>query len=195
MPTPTTATEEQHRFARMTAQAVQTHSKAQFTMDTDWMLPYKIDEISILFRYPGAMQRYVDWLKLKGGSHFNAHILDRMARTDLTGNHQAPPSPQHFDVQFEFLRVPGDPDWRIEAMNVRSGKAPLHEALLAKKEMAVAHASFKLDGFPAYRAACLSMGAAGLRQVAAYRNSYGVFSYWSGLSSFYLKPRLNLRDS
>jgi hypothetical protein len=188
--------EEKVLFHAIGARVIQTHSMAQFLFDTEYMLPYVFDEVSILFRYPGTMRRWVDWAKELGADHFNAHVVDRMIRTDLEVR---PPRkfPERFDVQFEFLRLTKASAWRIEAMHRLKGPAPLHEAMLGPRngpDACVFHVSFKLPTAQEYRKACARLAQSAFVQAASYRNSYGFFSYWQGLNNVYVKPRVNTRD-
>jgi hypothetical protein len=107
---------------------------------------------------------------------------------------------QAFDVRFEFLRLPltgsreGFRDWRIEAMCVLDGNAPLHSQHIERfGDPCIVHASFKLDDEGEYAKAKAELSEFGFPFCAEYSNSYGRFSYWNA-GRYYLKPRVNLRD-
>ena len=166
----------------------------------------RIDEISVLFQNESDLDLFKDTVT-RSEWNFIVHSRsekDWMRRLDAgrRGN-----TDEEFDVRFEFFMVgpasvPQDQwNWRIEAMCVVGGEAPLHfNALGMYGSGAIFHASYKLplnDGEPErlmYDRAVDDLGAHGWRCRAAYENSYGRFSYWGdGLP--YLKPRCNLRDS
>lgn len=184
--------DEDQLFGELTTRAVTTLSLMQFAFDTELFLPHRIDEISLLFKHQGQLERYAEWLVAKGGEHFNARVLDRMFRE----KQQAETAEMWFDVQFEFMHLPGHQTWRIEAMTVTDGHAPLHEhALAGSGGPCVFHASFKADGPEAYAVAERQLAKARLRRLYGYRNAYGRFSYWQGLRNVYVKPRINTRDA
>jgi hypothetical protein len=175
-------------FREAVRRCIHTYSTVQFAMDTRLIIPYKIDEISLLFSTEASLDRFIAWAVEGGVDHFNRTVLDTMVREDTPHN-------ENFDVRFEFLRLPGH-DWRIEAMCVLRGKAPLH--VMHSRSLGngcVVHASFKCAGLPEMALACERLRGAGLRRAAAYSNAYGAFSYWAGVGHTYLKPRVNLRDA
>lgn len=113
-----------------------------------------------------------------------------------------------FKVRFEFFRGQLDETehralpWRVEAMTVLDGMAPLH----ADPNGRVVHASYKLGSLRDYTNELGRLEKEfGLKPVAHYRNAYGRFSYWengdfpwggSGSDKgILLKPRVNLRDA
>lgn len=146
---------------------------------------YEMDEVSLLFSNETELARFVLSAKTKGGmEHFNSVPRDTMVRQDGTG--------EQFDVRFEFLRMP-EAAWRIEAMCLLGGTAPLHSQMLRTEgEGCVVHASFKCKDEKDYERVKAELGS-GLLLGAEYRNSYGLFSYWG--YGPYWKPRVNLRDS
>lgn len=164
----------------------------------------RIDEISILFQTEAHLNGFLEYGRCKSYIEHRRSEKDWMKRLDAgrRGN-----TDEEFDVRFEFFQVgpasvpSTDWNWRIEAMCVLEGEAPLHfNALAMYGTGCVFHASYKLplqDGEPEramYERAVDDLGAHGWRMRAAYENSYGRFSYWGdGLP--YLKPRCNLRDS
>jgi hypothetical protein len=149
-----------------------------------------IDETSLLFATEAGMRSFVRWSVGLGMQNFNSQ-RDVMQREWELSN-------QAFSVAFEFLRWPESP-WRIECMVVLDGEAPIHEAALRRLgNGCVVHASFKCVDDEAYVDACAVLSKQ-LREEAAYRNSYGQFSYWTDLNRLtkrlpFFKPRLNLRD-
>jgi hypothetical protein len=159
-------------------------------MTWDLHLRYVIDEIAVVFDTQSGLTEFVNECKAFGMSHFNSVSSDVMRRQD---------GDQEFLVRFEFLRMPGW-DWRIEAMCVLGGSAPLHEVHLARHgTRSIIHASFK--GFAGGDAdeyedmKRLTESELGPFK-AEYRNSYGMFSYFDqGPDLPYLKPRVNLRDA
>lgn len=186
-------------FNDLAMRALSMRSVMQFEFDTELFVPHIIDEISVCFKHAGMMDRFVDWAVNGGAEHFNAHVVDRMWRIAIL-----PPSPQDvdrvevpewFDVQYEFLHLPGHQTWRIEAMQVLSGMAPLHDAAMQGRDAAIVHASFKVPTLEHMHVAEHQLARAGLRSLAGYRNAYGVLSYWKGRHDVYVKPRVNLRDA
>lgn len=157
---------------------------------------YKIDEVSLLFRWPDELDRFVGGAVVAGAEHFNSVESDTMIRRGVS---------EGFIVRFEFLRMP-EASWRIEAMLVIAGQAPLHQERLRRHGTGcVVHASFKCEDTDAYTRARARLArpparlVKPMRELAEYRNSYGVFSYWQteyGIQKEqpYFKPRVNLRD-
>ena len=176
--------------------------RIQAECDTDpTLLKVRIDEIAVVYHTVAQLEEGVRRFELAGTKEFN-RTRDEMHCTHsriegLEGT--------SFDVQFVFLQKPGSV-WRIEAMCVLGGDAPLHMEILRKSkgEPRVVHASWKHTSERYYNAMKLHMEDATLEpsiasdnppfsMVAQYRNSYGVFSYWPKFGT-YLKPRVNLRD-
>jgi len=179
-------------FQEMVVEAAEAQRAAQFSMDTEFMMPFHIDEISLLFDSQDSLAEFAAWAETAGGmDHFNRVDSDTAVRID---NMTIPSEDrQEFKHRFEFLRIPGA-DWRIEAMCVLEGVAPIHEAHVAKHgNGCVVHASWKLPDRQSYEATWARHE--GLRLFAEYRNSYGIFSYWHASGTFYFKPRVNLRDN
>lgn len=177
----------------MIAKAGARQREAQYLTDTTLFVPAMIDEVSLLFTTEADLIDFTKWCIVNGIDNFNT-TGDEMVRMDT--DHGLDES---FHVRFEFLRVPGAP-WRIEAMCVLDGAAPLHFAHLAEHgDGCVVHASWKEANLTTYNRVKEGLRAEGGGLVhavpfhAEYRNSYGQFSYW-GTGPFYFKPRVNLRD-
>lgn len=147
-----------------------------------------IDEVAVVFSTQSELNDFRTAAVAQGLENFNSVPMDTMVRQD---------EPGEFLVRFEFLRLPGIADFRIEAMCVLGGVAPLHYRHLAQHGTgSVVHASFK----PADYAGAKSLMADDYEMQAEYRNSYGVFSYWrthdeNSQWEPYYKPRANLRDA
>lgn len=175
--------------------AERAHRKAQQEISLSLLLDVTIDEVSLLFATQEQLDNFVKVATKLGMEHFNG-VSDTLDRLDDGGC---------FGVRFEFLRWP-ESDWRIEAMCIAGSVegtdlsiAPLHSAALDKAGSApvLIHASFKLptlDVYEAYRDRMDRMFAAVGGRRAEYRNTYGQFSYFGGGTSWYYKPRVNLRD-
>jgi hypothetical protein len=173
-------------YADRMKKAVHVQSLVQFRFDTDLVLPYQIDEVSILWRTVTQLYDFASFARESGCDVFNARVHDHMHRLDLK---------EGFDVSFEFLRIPPH-EWRVEAMACGQGRAPLHQYQLNKMDNGcIMHASFKVPDKEAYKKAFDELKEAGLVFGAQYHNSYGAFSYWSGLGNVWVKPRVNLRDA
>jgi hypothetical protein len=156
----------------------------------DLMLPWRIDEVSLLFGEQRQLDQFTHQAVASGMSHFNSVKRDRMTRMD-PGHDPVGVDPEAFDVRFEFFKWP-DCEWRIEAMVVLDGTAPLHEQHLEKYgDGCVVHASFKCPDRQSYESV---WSRSEMEFFAEYRNSYGIFSYWVG-GDYYFKPRVNLRDA
>lgn len=158
---------------------------------TTFMMPGTIDEVSILFKSEGMLERFLGWAMALGWRNFNS--VPRDTARQLYGNSLAEignVAGPAFDVRFEFLRSPADPDWRIECMCILEGFAPLHERL---PQGACAHGSWKLPNLGQYEATADTLWRK-IPKMAEYENSYGRFSYF-GNSAPYFKPRVNLRDA
>lgn len=164
---------------------------AQKQFDLSFMHAGTIDEVSLLYPNRETLELFVEYAQEAGWDHFN-HTEDVCCRDDVDR--------EAFQVRFDFLQPPTKPDWpwRIEAMCVLDGHAPLHEAALEASggRSVTIHASYKLADEAAYMADLDTQvrrfaGAGGCR--AQYSNSYGRFAYF-GIEPFYFKPRVNLRD-
>lgn len=172
-------------FEESLAEAAEAQRVMQYQFDTQLILPYHIDEVSLLFRTPERLMAFAAWAEAQGVEWFNRNVYDRMVRQDQT---------QTFDVHFEFMRIPGA-DWRIEAMCYH-GAAPLHARQLDQRgNGCVMHASFKAQDHAALTVAHDRLLSEHLAPQAAYRNSYGAFSYWGPWMGMWIKPRVNERDS
>lgn len=153
--------------------------------------PQFMDEVALCFHNEEALIEFVEHAKRLGLEHFNSVPYDTMKRQDKLG--------EEFGVRFEFLRHP-EREWRIEAMAVIDGEAPLHKEALDKYGApCIVHLSYKCEDLDAYQMEVRRMfNDRGATKVAEYSNSYGMFSYWRphGQQSMlpYWKPRVNLRD-
>lgn len=172
-------------FSDALVTAAKEQQRAQAETSLVLVSPYEVDEISVLFADPDRLQAFVEYCKEQGIEHFNRVDSDRMVRID---------GPGQFDVRFEFLRFP-TLGWRIEAMCVLDGQAPLHEAHLDRLgDGCIVHASYKLPEVEAYRAHRRYLSDKGAILAGEYENSYGRFAYWGSGHNPYMKPRVNLRD-
>lgn len=179
------------------AAAIHTYNGFGFDHSVMQMKQFPIDEVAILFADEAQLD---EWLGFAEKDHMLRHDRtehDTMHRNDTR-------RAQAWRVRFEFLQVTlhaDAPTWRIEAMVVLGGRAPLHQAMLAATEgrPAIIHASYKLPGVDAYHEEVQRLMSNGMTMQAGYTNSYGVFSYWNSgdgapVTNVYLKPRINLRD-
>lgn len=164
---------------------------AQKILDLDLGIGnFAVDEVAIVCGDERMLEKVVaDTEVMHGWKRFNSVPRDKMRRRMGLLRRQS------FDVRFEFLQ-PSEVDYRIEAMTVLSGSAPLHsQHLIQYGDPSVVHASFKcksLEEYDRVRVALHGMNALPFK--AEYSNSYGVFSYWK-CGHYFLKPRVNLRDS
>lgn len=146
-----------------------------------------VDEVAICFPTLPDLVDFVEEATRNGLEHFNSVPYDTMKRQDRLG--------ESFGVRFEFLRYADDP-WRIEAMCVIDGHAPLHRAALHREQSAVViHMSYKMATLHDYQEEVRRLRSE-VQMEAEYANSYGIFSYWPGPNGRvpYVKPRVNLRD-
>lgn len=194
-------------FQRLNKAMSNSWFKCQSTLDLDGF-GRNIDEMSILLTNqdmnaykeiaetveldPSRRTPYMKW--------FNG-TRDTMTMTDGAGGEPI----ASFDVRFEFYRgVLDEPEhrelpWRVEAMAVLGGFAPLHSEPMGR----VVHASYKLSDAGEYDMELARLRKLGMTPVAYYANSYGQFSYWTdaglpysaGEAPILLKPRVNLRDA
>lgn len=169
------------------------HVVAQWQCDTELFLGVDVDEISLLFQSEAQLDSFVQWaVESKGLTNFNS-VKDGCRSVQVTnGGNQ-----HNYRVRFEFLSMPGV-DWRIEAMCILSGDAPLHRIHLSRYGVSPIHASFKLKTLEGYTDMCkhLATYGPGLVPIVEYENSYGRYCYFGGddMDRIYLKPRVNLRD-
>lgn len=180
-------------YAEMAKQSGSWQRRAQYEVDTIHQFKANIDEVALLFAGPSELNAWVTWAKGQGYEHFGSIEQDRMVRLDQEGQ---------FDIRFEFLRLEGFP-FRIEAMTVLDGQAPLHEEALGKfSNGSVIHVSWRAapngdaEGYQRHRAVLEAGGTHGaLSMLAEYENSYGRFAYYGEQGRPpYFKPRVNLRD-
>lgn len=163
--------------------------RAVAAMFTDFEGVMLYDEVSLLFKDVASLIDFQHACYLNGLQNFDSVKRDTMQRLDVLG--------ESFDVRFEFFRLPKRP-WRIEAMVVLSGDAPLHEqALAANGSGAPFHLSYKVADEVEYDGQFETLRANGHTMMAEYRNSYGMMSYWThdGDRGPYIKPRVNTRDT
>lgn len=178
--------------------AIEVQRDAQKMLDFDLVMgSFAIDEVAIQCGTSLLLDTMVGYLKYEhGADHFNSVDRDYMQRLDLPflPMWSARRSKRGFGVRFEFLRLPATL-WRIEAMAVLDGSAPLHSQHEARHgDPSVIHASFKCEDVAEYEdVKKFLMDLSTLPFVAEYRNSYGQFSYWQ-CGRYYLKPRVNTRD-
>lgn len=178
--------------ATMARQAGEWVRRAQYELDTVHFIKATIDEAALLFQNESELGAFVAWAKGQGYEHFGS--IERDAMLERHGGTRT----HAFDVRFEFLRLEGF-DFRIEAMCVLDGSAPLHEQALEKYgNGSVIHVSWRAapngdaDGYHRHRRIVEGSGFAPLLE---YDNSYGRFCYYGedGVPP-YFKPRVNLRD-
>lgn len=181
--------------------AWQAHEMMQSVARDELAIQQPIDEIALLFARQSEMLTFAEQVKLMGGARIGSVPNDTMVRQDQVN--------MNFNVRFEFVRI--HPEWRIEAMCVLWGKAPLHtRALELYGSGCIVHASYKLqtrmgyDQHTGYGYDVRVLNPAGCMDPAdikgdpameaEYQNSYGRFSYWQHGTYPFLKPRVNLRD-
>jgi len=118
-----------------------------------------------------------------------------------------------YDVEYRFFTVPtqyldGIDMVRVEAMQIKRGFSPLHEAetpmlVQVGAPMGAIHASFKCQTEDEYAAVVVRLRERGWEVAQKCDSTYGRFSYWSPLDAedwlgdgarLYLKPRVNTRD-
>jgi hypothetical protein len=187
-------------YDTMVAQAASWRKRAQFELDTEYFVLANVDEVALVFGDERRLEDFVDWcIRVPELDNFNSVQQDTM---HMTHNEMTEFPTQDFDVRFEFLSHE-DWDWRIEAMCVLSGSAPLHtQALEEYGEGAPIHVSWKCDTLEDYQARVRTLDHPAsptfqkLPRLAEYTNSYGRFSYFGALNILpYFKPRVNLRDT
>lgn len=183
---------------------------------TELHLPGNVDEVSLLFADPEELEAFRLWAIADGGMDNFARVDDDVAVcvgadwwTPEAHETALPVRPvESFAVRFEFLRLPAA-QWRIEAMCILAGTAPLHEAWLEMYGSGcVVHVSYKLPSRADYDQH--TKGGPQCSQWpdqptlrAQYANSYGRFAYYQhdnfedsiGRHSWFLKPRVNERDA
>lgn len=148
-----------------------------------------IDEISYLFDDPRELQEFVWYAKDAGLGMGDAEERQVAIWPPVTG--------EIYETEYHFVQV--SEDLRIEAMYIRDGIAPLHDAhslsYAVDQAWCMVHASFKTKTTDDYALAQINLNdRAGLSLRREYKNGYGIFSYWAGIPAIYVKPRLNLRD-
>lgn len=195
-------------YERMLQSASGWLRRVQYEIDMVYLFKAQCDEAALLFANQQELEQFVDWCvqgphspsRYKPGlDHFGSVDRDTVIRIGQGEDDNK--SGQRFDVRFEFLRFPEDQTWRIEAMCVLDGKAPLHEQALEQYgNGCVIHVSWRAapngdgDGYMRHRKVLEAPGH-DLHPLAEYGNSYGRFCYYGvGGRPPYLKPRVNLRD-
>lgn len=183
----------QIQFEQLIRAAMNKHKKTQYIMDVVSIIPGTIDEMAILFPNEETLDAFV-FMAARDPivMHDRTVERDEMVRVDDTGR---------WHVRFEFFKMAGM-RFRIEAMTVLDGHAPLHESALkkAKGNPNIFHASYKRfteDGYEQCKDQLNRQVKEPVIMEAEYVNSYGRFSYWSAnaIPFLYLKPRVNLRDN
>lgn len=186
------------KYQSMLRRVTRSFTRVQYGLDVNTSIRTDIDEMSLLFLHEKDLETFLMFAQEdRTVDHFNSVLRDTMVRQfEDSPEPGMVRDPQSFDVRFEFLRLEGC-TWRIEAMCVLGGTAPLHSAALRERgDGCVIHASFKTADEQQYRDACLGLTEATDGMAAEYRNSYGLFSYWRvpEIGDVWLKPRVNLRD-
>jgi len=181
--------------------AVKAQWQVQYELGVELFVKGDIDEVAVLWDTEEALEAFVDWCKgANGADHFNSVPRDRMIRLGEETSPAMQLPREEFNVRFEFLRLPGK-DWRIEALCMLDGIAPLHSAALERfGPGCVVHASFKAKDREAYKRIKGELEHdegpfKAVPKAAEYMNSYGIFAYYGTGQVPYLKPRVNLRDT
>lgn len=167
--------ERNFTHAEMAKQAGSWVRRAQYELDTIHLVKATIDEAALVFSTEQALESFTLWAINQGYEHIG--FVKRDGMNIRTLDHGV--ASHAFDVRFEFLKLDGF-DFRIEAMCVLDGTAPLHEAALAKQgEGAVIHLSWRgapngdADGYHRHRRILEAKGGHGaLEPLAEYGNSY-----------------------
>ncbi len=160
------------------------YQRAQVDLDLVMHVGMVIDEVAVYFDRTTELDAFVEeasergWVADRGASV----PLDAMFEDGIV---------MGFNVRFEFLHKENVP-WRIEAMHVLDGWAPLHRRSNAGD---IIHVSGKVEAGNRgqYENLKLVLARAGLPFQKEYGNNYGVFSYF-GHQAPYFKPRVNMRD-
>lgn len=168
---------------------------AQKELDLALNVGMVIDEVAVYFDRTWELDAFLNeapeygWIANSGESVSHDEMYQLFGNSSRgvrnAGGHA-------FDVRFEFLHKEGVP-YRIEAMHVIDGWAPLHRRMESSD---IAHVSGKVTAgnSTAYAALKCALGSSGLPMMAEYRNSYGLFSYF-GERAPHFKPRCNMRDA
>ena len=151
------------------------------------------DEVSLLFGIQEEYIRFCDEANDRG-LHF-AGVKEHQRQVG---------GEEEFFTQFEFVWPYPDAEWRIEAMLVLGGTAPLHRRFMRKaySDVGVVHVSWKEPDAESYFGSRIEMEySMGLELAREYRNGYGRFAYYPihapehGNLLTYIKPRINERDT
>jgi hypothetical protein len=181
-------------------------NKCQYALDMAG-IKRGIDEMSVLLT-EAELNSYKEWAAVDSERGFVGGLtrmewFNRVERDLMQMERENGDGPS-FQVRFEFFRPRMDLSdrealWRVEAMAVLEGFAPLHRDPTCR----VVHASYKCSDMADYEQELVRLVSAGMTPVAHYRNTYGRFSYFENPEfpwgaedrPIYLKPRVNLRDT
>lgn len=152
---------------------------------------YHVDEMALYARRPAVIMNFLrEVMAIEGYDLFNR-------ADDLV---EVSPIPSSYLVEYWFVRTPYD--FRLEIMSLIQGFSPLHEVYSRHEEtdrcVANVHASFKVPSSEAYTEAQVALRQAGWECAQRCESEYGKFSYFINdevSTHWYLKPRVNLRDS
>lgn len=165
--------------------------RLQLWLDTETTLNHTLDEMSIYIE-PDMMDDFTAWAKTQSVlEHFNS-VTDNVHRISYADDN---PEPEEFQVRFEFFHVlwPEGRPYRIEVMSILDGFSSVHNAMMSGS---VPHASFKVNTREEFWDSVAEVSALDMLSIAAYENSYGMFSYHGVEGEWpHIKPRVNLRDS
>lgn len=152
-------------------------------------LPRLYDEVSLLFRDKKSLDKFTKDMKGRGLWFNESFESQQNTATDEW----------EFDTEFQFSLPYMNASWRIEAMRVECGHAPLHQRHIeGHGAPSVVHVSWKAPTREEYLLEKVALFEEGMTFHAEYENSYGIFSYWSFEKDnvfMYYKPRVNVRDS
>ena len=176
-------------YSQIMSAAIKARTDAQKNLDLVFHIGMEVDEVAVYFEKKGDLDQFLAYAVNQGMEHFNSVPSDAMHQIYGNSEMGIPNRAGHaFDVRFEFLRIPNS-DWRIEAMQVLDGWAPLHRRLRSGE---IAHVSGKVQaGSLHYYSVLRAALSKRLTCQAEYLNSYGRFAYF-GDEAPYFKPRVNL---
>lgn len=149
-----------------------------------------IDEMSIYFKNEEDLQELI---RLTDSALYVQHFDSQLDIVQQMIDGKFTDDSASFGVRFEFFQEMGT-HYRCEAMFITDGWSPVHNEL---RHGEIAHASFKCKDQSDYSMACLELVQKNFKQIAEFRNSYGLFSYFTAEfdGAPYIKPRVNLRDA
>lgn len=156
----------------------------------------ELDEMAFIFpKASGLMVVMRDLLAIEGYELFNR-------ASDIV---ETSPILSQYAVEYWFARTPFN--YRLELMRVLDGYSPLHRVYTELEESVGSqslgyqvHASFKCSSLEAYAESQYALRQAGYECVQRCESTYGKFSYYAelddqdALPTWYIKPRVNLRD-